>query len=150
MNGLSSQTIIDALYKASQAGVDIKLIVRGICTLRPGIEELSENIEVRSIVGRFLEHGRVFYFANAEDEPDVFLSSADLMPRNLRNRIEQCTPIKDKTLKQDIIEDLNMYLDDTENAWLLSSDGKYKKVTSQDENAKSAQESLLKKHSESY
>ena len=150
VNGLSSQTIIDALYKASQAGVDIKLIVRGICTLRPGIEELSENIEVRSIVGRFLEHGRVFYFANAEDEPDVFLSSADLMPRNLRNRIEQCTPIKDKTLKQDIIEDLNMYLDDTENAWLLSSDGKYKKVTSQDENAKIAQESLLNKHSESY
>ena len=149
VNGLSSQTIIDALYRASQAGVEVKLIVRGICTLRPGIENFSDNIEVRSIVGRFLEHGRVFYFENTKDDPEVFLSSADLMPRNLRNRIEQCTPIMDAIIKSTIIGDLNRYLQDTDNAWILDEDGRYTKAIAHDEPRK-AQEELLNNHAEEY
>ncbi len=150
INGLSSQSIIDALYRASQSGVKIHLIVRGICCLRPGIEGLSENIEVRSIVGRFLEHARVFYFENADNESEVFLSSADLMPRNLRNRIEQCTPILDNELKSRVIQDLNNYLQDTENAWLLNSDGGYIKVIDRPEGGFNAQKNLLTEHAESY
>jgi len=150
VNGLSSQTIIDALYKASQAGVTIQLLVRGICCLRPGIEGLSENIEVKSIVGRFLEHARVFYFENAEQEPDVFLSSADLMPRNLRNRIEQCTPIMDQNLKEQIISDLKSYIQDTENAWILQADGQYAKVISSENNNFCTQNQLLADHADSY
>ena len=149
VNGLSSQTIIDALYRASQAGVEVKLIVRGICTLRPGIENFSDNIEVRSIVGRFLEHGRVFYFENTKDDPEVFLSSADLMPRNLRNRIEQCTPIMDAIIKSAIIGDLNRYLQDTDNAWILDEDGRYTKAIAHGEPRK-AQEELLNNHAEEY
>lgn len=125
VNGLSSQVVIDALYEASQAGVEIDLIVRGICCLRPGLKGVSDNIRVRSIVGRFLEHGRVFHFANADAEPIVMISSADLMPRNLRNRIEQCTPIEDEKLKTDIINDLNAYIEDNSSAWLMQSDGNY-------------------------
>jgi polyphosphate kinase len=130
VNGLSSPSIIDALYAASREGVQIELIVRGICCLRPGLPGISENIRVRSIVGRFLEHARVFYFENAEDAGDqdsseVFLSSADLMPRNLRNRIEQCTPIEDKNLKARITTDLNTYLSSDRGAWLMQADGHY-------------------------
>ncbi|NNC99486.1 MAG: polyphosphate kinase 1 [Gammaproteobacteria bacterium] len=126
VNGLSSQNIIDALYQASQAGVQIDLVVRGICCLRPGLEGVSDNIRVRSIVGRFLEHTRVFYFANSDAEPEVFISSADLMPRNLLNRIEQCAPIEDESLKSSIIIDLECYLNDTSNAWIMLPDGTYK------------------------
>ncbi len=155
VNGLSSQSVIDALYRASQAGVEVKLIVRGICGLRPGIEGLSDNIEVRSIVGRFLEHARVFYFENSQSDddtkqPEVFLSSADLMPRNLRNRIEQCTPILDPELKQRVINNLNRYLQDTENAWLLDSEGQYIKVISQADEEFTAQGQLLEAHAESF
>ena len=125
VNGLSSQVIIDALYRASQAGVKIDLIVRGICCIRPGLNGLSDNIQVRSIVGRFLEHGRVFYFENSSDTPDVMISSADLMPRNLNNRIEQCTPIEDEKLKANIINDLTAYIDDNSSAWLMHPDGTY-------------------------
>lgn len=129
VNGLSSPSIINALYQASQAGVKIDLIVRGICSLRPGLEGISENIAVRSVVGRFLEHGRVFYFENSNDtnEPnsELYLSSADLMPRNLRNRIEQCTPILDIKIKTNIIKDLESYLKDNSNSWLMQPDGQY-------------------------
>lgn len=125
VNGLSSPSIIDALYKASQQGVKIDLIVRGICCLRPGIEGLSENISVHSIVGRFLEHGRVFYFENSTAQTEVFLSSADWMPRNLYNRIEQCTPVLDQNIKQTIIDDLENYLQDNSDAWIMQSDGQY-------------------------
>lgn len=124
VNGLSSQVMIDALYQASQAGVKIDLIVRGICCLRPGLEGISENIQVRSVIGRFLEHARIFYFAN-NDEPQVFISSADLMPRNLNNRIEQCTPIQDQSLRDTIIEDLETYLSDNSGAWQMAADGGY-------------------------
>lgn len=125
VNGLSSTNIIKALYEASQAGVTIDLIVRGICCLRPGLQGVSDNITVRSIVGRFLEHERVFYFENGDDQADVYLSSADLMPRNLNNRIEQCTPILDDKIKTTIIDDLELYLKDNSSAWLMQSDGQY-------------------------
>lgn len=128
VNGLSSQGIIDALYNASQAGVEIDLIVRGICCLRPGLPGVSDNIRVRSVIGRFLEHGRVFYFLNDGAEEEVFLSSADLMPRNLRNRIEQCTPIEDSNLKDVIIRDLESYLKDNTGAWEMQADGQYAQV----------------------
>ena len=154
VNGLSSQGIIDALYQASQAGVKIDLIVRGICCLRPGIKSISDNIQVRSIVGRFLEHGRIFYFENADSTPAVFLSSADLMPRNLRNRIEQCTPIEDEKLKTTIADDLMTYLEDNSSAWLMQPDGKYQWVrdtnpeTYTAANKIDAQQSLLERFSE--
>ena len=125
VNGLSSPAVIDALYEASQVGVQIDLIVRGICCLRPGLKGISENIVVRSVVGRFLEHGRVFYFTNHGLQPEVFLSSADLMPRNLRNRIEQCTPIEDEKLKNIVIKDLETYLKDDCTAWMMSPEGQY-------------------------
>jgi len=152
VNGLSSPNIIKALYDASQAGVKIDLIVRGICCLRPGIEGVSDNISVRSIVGRFLEHGRVFYFENADAEPDVYLSSADLMPRNLSNRIEQCTPILDNQIKESIINDLESYIKDDSNAWLMQSDGEYAQAisVSGDGNKNDAQLDLLTKFAESF
>jgi polyphosphate kinase len=128
VNGLSSQVMIDALYQASQAGVKINLIVRGICCLRPGLEGVSENIQVRSVIGRFLEHGRIFCFAN-DGEPQVFISSADLMARNLRNRIEQCTPIEDQTLRDTIIEDLESYVSDNSGAWQMQADGGYRRLS---------------------
>ncbi len=156
VNGLSSPAIINALYKASQAGVEIKLIVRGICCLRPGLAGISENIEVRSIVGRFLEHARVFYFAN-DGQSEVFISSADLMPRNLRNRIEQCVPIEDEKLKEIVLEQLQFYLQDNTNAWLQQADGQYvKAIHSPTENsalensAFSSQLTLLDYYSENY
>ncbi|RBP50799.1 polyphosphate kinase 1 [Arenicella xantha] len=152
VNGLSSPAVINALYEASQAGVKIDLIVRGICCLRPGIPGLSENIEVRSIVGRFLEHGRVFYFLNSEAESELFLSSADLMPRNLRNRIEQCTPILDSNIKETILADLHVYLADNRNSWLMQADGRYVQTIKKtpDEPDLNAQQVLLEAHADTY
>ncbi len=124
VNGLSSPNIIKALYEASQAGVQVDLIVRGICCLRPGLEGISDNINVRSVVGRFLEHERVFYFEN-DQNPNLYLSSADLMPRNLKNRIEQCTPILNEGIKENIIKNLELYLSDNTTAWLMQPDGEY-------------------------
>lgn len=124
VNGLSSPGVIDALYAASQEGVQIDLIVRGICCLRPGLANTSENIRVRSIVGRFLEHGRIYCFTN-NGEMEVFMSSADWMPRNLRNRIEHCAPIEDQHLRKRVIVDMENYLADNVNAWLMQSDGSY-------------------------
>lgn len=150
VNGLSSVSIVQALYEASQAGVQIDLIVRGICCLRPGLAGISENIRVRSIVGRFLEHGRVFYFENHDAQSELFLSSADLMPRNLRNRIEQCTPIKDESIKQTIVKDLETYLEDNSTAWLLQADGQYEKAGAQDDMRSNAQQIILDGFFESY
>jgi len=151
VNGLSSPAIINALYEASSAGVKIELIVRGICCLRPGIENLSENIEVRSIVGRFLEHARVFYFENSDNESELYLSSADLMPRNLRNRIEQCTPIEDVNIKETVLQNLLTYLADNTNAWLMQPDGEYIQMINFSPNEEqNAQQNLLEKHSEGY
>lgn len=156
VNGLSSPEIIKALYKASQAGVKIELIVRGICCLRPGLEGTSENISVRSIIGRFLEHERVYYFENSGAEPLVYLSSADLMPRNLKNRIEQCTPILNETIKNNIINDLEIYLKDNTCSWLMQADGKYIMSIPTDLNGDEsldfidAQQTILENLAESY
>jgi polyphosphate kinase len=127
MNGLVEPEIIQSLYKASQAGVQIDLIVRGMCALRPGVKGLSENIRVRSIVGRFLEHQRVLYFQNGE-EPEVFLSSADWMERNLFRRVEVAFPVLDKKHRERIIEQLQAYLKDTAQSWFLHADGVYQRA----------------------
>lgn len=116
--------MIQALYRASQAGVKIDLIVRGMCCLRPGIEGVSENIRVRSIIGRFLEHTRVFYFANGGDE-EVYASSADWMERNMFRRVETCFPFEIKAIRERVIQDLHWYLKDNCQAWLLAPDGSY-------------------------
>ena len=143
MNALLEPQIIAQLYAASQAGVEIDLIVRGVCALRPGIPGLSDHIRVRSIVGRFLEHSRIFYFHNDGAE-DVYLSSADWMERNFFRRVEICFPVLDPTLKQRVIaEGLFAYLDDNLRAWEMESDGAYRRVAHGDAEAKGAQEMLL-------
>lgn len=124
INSLSHQDIIDQLYAASQAGVQIDLIVRGVCCLRPGVEGLSENIRVISIVDRFLEHSRLFYFEN-DGNPDVFISSADWMSRNLNRRIELMCPVFDPTLKKMLVDILNLSLNDNVKARQLMPNGNY-------------------------
>lgn len=126
MNSLCDPVIIKALYEASAAGVKIELIVRGICCLKAGIKGLSENITVRSIVGNFLEHSRIFYFYNSGFE-DVYMGSADWMPRNLDKRVEITFPVEDEDLKREIIEILNIQLADTLKAHFLMPDGSYAK-----------------------
>lgn len=124
MNALYDEELVNELYAASQAGVQIDLIVRGICQLRPGVKGLSENIRVRSIIGRFLEHSRVFYFEN-NGNPELLCSSADWMSRNMFHRVETCFPIKHKKIRDRIIEDLNLYLADNTHAWMLQENGDY-------------------------
>ena len=143
MNALVEQEIIRALYEASQAGVKIDLIIRGICCLRPGIPGVSENISVRSIIGRFLEHTRVFYFYHGGDEL-LFCSSADWMPRNFFNRVETCFPIDEKRPRDQIIKyGLQNYLSDNNQAWLLQPDGIYKHSRPGTHKQRSAQQTLL-------
>jgi polyphosphate kinase len=128
MNALLDQNIIAALYRASQAGVEIDLIIRGMCALRPGIRGVSDHIRVRSIVGRFLEHSRIFYFLNGGEE-QIYLGSADWMPRNLYERVEVMFPIKDPLLQQRVrSEILEAYLADNLKARLLQKDGTYARV----------------------
>jgi polyphosphate kinase len=128
MNALVDQQVIEALYRASQAGVKIELIVRGICCLRPGVPGVSENITVRSIVDRFLEHSRIFYFENA-CQPEVFVGSADWMPRNFFGRIEVVFPILDGRLRERITSEMvAIPLSDTEKARVLASDGSYRRM----------------------
>ncbi|MBI3229859.1 MAG: polyphosphate kinase 1, partial [Burkholderiales bacterium] len=125
LNALVDESVIRALYGASKDGVKIELIVRGACSLRPGVPGLSENIRVRSIIGRFLEHSRIYYFRN-DLAHDVYLASADWMSRNLFRRIEVAFPVLDKNLKRRVInEGLNPYLKDNYNAWELDSEGTY-------------------------
>jgi polyphosphate kinase len=125
MNALVDREMIEALYRASQAGVKVDLIVRGICCLRPGVSEVSENITVRSIVGRFLEHSRIFYFENGGD-PKLFAGSADWMPRNFFRRIETVFPIEDASLRRRIVEQiLGAQLADTAKASMLDADGEF-------------------------
>jgi polyphosphate kinase len=128
MNALVEPTVIDALYRAGRAGVVIDLIVRGTCSLRPGIPGLSENIRVVSIVDRFLEHSRIFYFENAGD-PDVFLGSADWMPRNFYRRIEVMFPVEDPRLKARLTDGLlSVVLRDNIKARQLQADGSYTRL----------------------
>ncbi|HMX99969.1 MAG TPA: polyphosphate kinase 1, partial [Agitococcus sp.] len=130
VNALTEKQLIQALYRASMAGVKVDLIIRSICCLRPQLAGVSENIRVRSIVGRFLEHTRVFYFAN-DGEAKVYCASADWMDRNLFSRVEACFPIDDPTLKKRIIKDgLLNYLTDNQLAWELQADGSWQRVQS--------------------
>jgi polyphosphate kinase len=125
MNSLLEPSIIEALYKASQAGVEIDLIIRGLCTLRPGVKGLSERIRVRSIVGRFLEHSRIFHFANGGNG-EIYLGSADWMPRNLFERCEVAFPVRDPAAIHRIHDEiLPAYLADTAKARLQQPDGSY-------------------------
>ena len=130
MNALLEKNVIMALYRASQAGVEIDLIVRGMCALRPGIRGVSERIRVRSIVGRFLEHSRIYYFGNGGDE-EIYLSSADWMPRNLYERVEVMFPVLDPLLRERIRQEiLQSYLADTLKARILQPDGSYVRASS--------------------
>jgi polyphosphate kinase len=143
MNALIDPQVIQALYRASQAGVKIDLIVRGMCALRPGIPGVSENIQVRSIVGRFLEHARVYYFENGGD-PKVYLSSADWMERNFFSRVETAFPIEDRLLLRRVIdESFDLYIADNCQAWVLQSDGRYKRLRPGSARRRSAQDVLL-------
>jgi len=131
MNSLVDKEIIDALYNASRAGVKIRLNIRGICCLRPGVKDLSENIEVVSIVDMFLEHSRILSVRNRGEE-EVYLSSADWMPRNLDKRLELLFPVEDRQIKKDVLDVLSQYFKDNQNGWALQSDGSYKRLKAQE------------------
>jgi polyphosphate kinase len=128
VNALVDPEIVDVLYEASQAGTQIDLIVRGICSLRPGVPGLSENIRVRSLVGRFLEHSRVFRFGPDGDEAAYYLGSSDLMPRNLDRRVEAMVPVLDRRLQQRLDQVIEVELKDDVLAWTLHADGSWTKV----------------------
>ena len=147
MNSLIEPGIIRALYEASRAGVQIDLIVRGMCTLRPGVPGLSENIRVRSIIGRLLEHSRVFYFHSGGRE-ELFIASADWMGRNFFRRIEICTPVENPAIKQRIMrEALTLALADNRKAWLMQPDGSYIRAAVQEgEEGLDMQETLLNEY----
>jgi polyphosphate kinase len=145
LNALTEPTVIQALYGASRAGVDIDLIVRGVCCLRPGVRGVSERIKVRSIVGRFLEHSRVYYFENA-GKREVYCGSADWMDRNLFRRIEIAFPIDAPDLKSRVADDLKLYLEDDTQAWVLDTDGGYSRAVG--EGQMSAQMRLMKLYDE--
>ncbi len=144
MNSLADTDLIEALYQASKAGVKIELNIRGICRLRPGVAHLSENIRVISIVDQFLEHSRVFHFANGGEE-EVYISSADWMPRNLDRRIEMLIPIEDAPSKKELIETLDIYFRDNTKAWMLQPEGSYVKVDAGKSKKVRAQEALCQR-----
>ena len=150
VNSLVEPKVIRALYRASQAGVQIDLIVRGMCCLRPGVPGVSDNIQVRSIIGRFLEHTRVFYFANGGDA-ELYCSSADWMERNFFRRVETAFPLLNPTLKERVIADLETYLADSLQAWVLDSHGEYTRQTPDTgAEAMSAQETLLSHYADDH
>jgi polyphosphate kinase len=145
INHLNEPAVIEMLYEASRAGVKVELIVRGTCALRPGIPGLSDNITVRSVVGRFLEHSRVYYFENG-GVSEIFCSSADWLERNLLRRIEICFPVLDRKLAARVYdEEIDNYLADNTQAWQLLADGTYVRVTPGDAPPYSAQQALLAK-----
>ncbi|MGV6816219.1 MAG: polyphosphate kinase 1 [Thiotrichales bacterium] len=144
MNSLVEPEIIAALYRASEAGVKIDLLIRGVCCLRPGVKGVSDHIRVRSVMGRFLEHSRVFYFENS-GESELYCSSADWMPRNFFRRIETCFPIENPILKQRVIrETLDAYFADNQQAWQLKSDGSYHRIRNARARPFNAQEILMR------
>ena len=145
MNSLTEKNLIQALYRASQAGVKVDLIVRGVCCLRPGIPGVSENIRVRSVIGRFLEHSRVFWFENG-GEGVVYCSSADWMDRNMFFRVETCFPVTDPELARRVRQDaLVTYLADNRQSWLLQPDGSYRQHGYEPGKEKVAQQMLLER-----
>jgi polyphosphate kinase len=144
MNALLEAEVIEALYRASQAGVKVDLIIRGVCALRPGVKGLSENIRVRSIIGRFLEHTRIFEFKGG-GQTRVYLSSADWMDRNFFRRIELCFPLVDAKLRRRVVaEGLTPYLEDNVQAWDMQPDGTFKRAKKGRGKAKCAQVLLMK------
>jgi polyphosphate kinase len=147
VNSLQDRKLCQALYRASQAGVRIRLNVRGICCLRPGVKGVSENIDVTSIVDRFLEHARVFYFRNGGHE-ELYLSSADWMVRNLDKRLELLFPVTQKDLKDRLVESFETYFSDNVKARRMDSDGTYKKVSAKGQPLR-AQERLYQQARES-
>ncbi len=149
MNALTEYGIIDALYEASQAGVTIDLLVRGECRLRPGVKGLSDNIRVRSIVGRFLEHTRVFYFRTGEDE-EMYLSSADWMTRNIHRRVETMFPVLDESIKKRVMREIfETYFADNCQSWQMEPDGTYTKIPiGRGHKRFAAQEALMAMHGE--
>jgi polyphosphate kinase len=145
MNALTEPQVIEALYDASRAGVQVDLVVRGTCVLRPGVPGISENIRVRSVVGRFLEHPRVWCFGEG-DQAEIFCSSADWMERNFFRRVEIAFPVLDQRLRAALREDLQIYLADNVDAWLLRTDGTYERAVVEDGIPVSAQARLLERY----
>lgn len=143
MNSLTDKKMILKLFEASQVGVKIDLIIRGICCLIPGVPGISENITVRSVVGRFLEHSRIYYF-HSNGEENLYLSSADMMTRNMIKRVEIAYPVLDKPIKKHILSILKLYLYDNTKAWELNKDGLYRKRSSGQNKAINAQEELMR------
>jgi polyphosphate kinase len=127
MNSLADADMIARLYRASQRGVKVKLCVRGICCLRPGVRGLSQNIEVVSVIDRFLEHSRVYYFKNGGAE-EVYLASADFMVRNLDRRLELAFPVRDPSLSARVVQALQTVFSDNQRAWRLKADGGWERV----------------------
>ena len=144
MNALVDSDIVDALVKASSAGVRIDLVVRGICCVRPGVKGLSENIRVRSLIGKYLEHARIFYFRHAD--PQIYIASADWMPRNLERRLELMTPIIDKNLQERLLEFLRLQLSDNELAFELQNSGEYAKVKPKEGDARINSQEVLEEY----
>lgn len=142
VNAISEPKIIRALYKASQAGVPIRLIVRGICSLRPGVTGVSETIHVRSIIGRFLEHSRIYWFHN-QGKDEIYGASADWMTRNLLNRVETCFPIESKKLIERVKSEIDLYLNDNCQSWEMDSDGNYHLNQPKDDEPRIASQQML-------
>jgi polyphosphate kinase len=145
MNSLLDPTCIRALYRASQAGVEVDLNIRGICALRPEVQGVSENIHVFSVVGRFLEHSRIFSFERPDDTR-IFIGSADLMPRNLYNRVELLTPVEDPANRDQLTDALDRAFADNTNSWELGADGVWSRRTLNGDEPRSVQGELLDRH----
>jgi polyphosphate kinase len=145
MNSLLDAKSIQALYRASQAGVEVQLNVRGICALRPGVPGVSETIEVSSVVGRFLEHSRILSFERPGEDERIYIGSADLMPRNLYNRVELVVPVEDPRLRADLLDVLDRSLADNTNAWDLREDGAWERRSVVGER-RSVQRELVERH----
>jgi polyphosphate kinase len=146
MNSLVDRQCVAALYRASQAGVPVELNIRGICCLRPGVPGVSENITVNSVVGRLLEHSRIYAFER-NGECTVYIGSADLMPRNLDTRVELLTPVRDAALRAELIDTLERCLADDTSSWELREDGGWIRRTPSPEQPRSAQRELMERHS---
>jgi polyphosphate kinase len=144
MNSLLDASSIQALYRASQAGVQVELNVRGICALRPGVPGVSENITVVSVVGQFLEHSRIYSFERPGHEPCIYIGSADLMPRNLENRVELVVPILDEKVRVELGDILDRSLADDMNAWELGRDGKWRRRDGRED--RSVQREMVERH----
>ncbi|MDE3025223.1 MAG: RNA degradosome polyphosphate kinase, partial [Acidobacteriota bacterium] len=145
VNGLTHTEVIEELYAASEAGARIELIVRGMCALRPGVPGLSENIRVRSVLGRFLEHSRLFFF-EAGDRTACYFGSSDLMPRNLDHRVEVVTPLEDVAAQSEVAATLDTLLSDNTSSWELRPDGRWERIRpKKDTRARSAQATMIRR-----